>query len=116
MEPDASLEPMHALLARLPPPVQATMVRMYRDALGEQLALVRAALDGSDAAALQATAHKIAGSAAMMQDRELSLAARAIEAAAVETDLPRAGEGWQQLQDRALATLAGLASRYPQPG
>lgn len=106
--PLASLEPMLVLLAMLPQDVRAGMVAMYADSLDTQLALLRQAIEAGDAQAMQSGAHKLAGSAAMMQDRELSMAARAMEAALRECRADAAVQAWPGILACAELTQCAL--------
>jgi HPt (histidine-containing phosphotransfer) domain-containing protein len=93
-----------ALLARLPDSARAHVAGLYRDTLEVQVPLLSCALASEaqsdapgEAGAPEALAHKLAGSAAMMQDADLSQLARAMEHAL------RAGE-----PQAALALLPAL--------
>lgn len=105
-----NLAPMFALLDRLPAPVRASMVSMYHDALVEQLQLLEQALQAGDVAEQTRIAHKLAGSAAMMQDASLSLSARAMEAALQQGCVAIAHQQWPRIQHSAQQTLQGLRS------
>ena len=76
----AGLEPMLRLLGLLPAPARGQMVQMYTELLAAQVDALDAALREPDAATI-ALLHKLAGSAAMMQDQDLSQPARAMERA-----------------------------------
>ncbi len=69
-----------AFLDALPPDVRLQMLRLYRDGLRDQAGRLEPVLES--VGALQAAAsiaHKIAGSAGMMQDQALAQAARQLE-------------------------------------
>lgn len=70
------------------------MVALYRTGLAEQLAQMAAAASEQDFAQQQHLAHRIAGSAAMMQDLPLSLAARAAESAFIAQRPQDAAAHW----------------------
>ncbi|CAN5609971.1 hypothetical protein BH11PSE7_BH11PSE7_18100 [soil metagenome] len=77
---------MLGLLARLPHGARAHVAGLYRDTLVAQVPLLSCALASeargnasNDAASPEALAHKLAGSAAMMQDAALSHLARDME-------------------------------------
>jgi HPt (histidine-containing phosphotransfer) domain-containing protein len=108
MTAQESLQPMFSLLAQLPAPVRDKMVGMYRDSLASQLAQLGQLLEAGDVAALQAVAHKLAGAAAMMQDRELSQVARSMEVAVTEDRAEAARQAWPRIQARARITLDAL--------
>lgn len=107
---------MYRLLAMLPPATGLEMVRMYRDALAGQVRLLGDALQRQAAAESAPVAHKIAGSAAMMQDQELSQAARAVERALLAGAMQEARSLWPQVQACAEFTLESLRRRYPAAG
>ena len=104
-------EPMLKLLRMLPEATRARMVEMYRDGLGQQLAALEPVLAGGAPGdpALAGLVHKLAGSAAMMQDADLSLPARAIEKALMAGDAEAARARWPELRVAADRTLAALA-------
>ncbi len=107
---------MLALLAYLPDAARENMVRMYRQALDEQLVLIGAGLesDAGDATALTAAVHKIAGSSGMMQDQPLSQVARAMELDLREGRRAQARTRWPELQACADRTRQALLTAYPQ--
>jgi HPt (histidine-containing phosphotransfer) domain-containing protein len=112
-----SLDGMFKLLAMLPVPTRHDMVRMYCEALEVQVALLGQSLAQGPAQATMAAAHKIAGSAAMMQDQALSRAARAFEAALREGRTGEALGHWPSIQHCARLTLECLRAAYPdRPG
>jgi len=109
--PAAPLQPMLRLLQMLPAAARAQMVRMYGQLLGEQLHSVGDALAnlaGPPPAQLVDLLHKIAGSAAMMQDQDLSLPARAMEAALRDGRPADAVAAWPAMVAAAHRTLAAL--------
>ena len=108
--PANPFEPMYALLAMLPAEVRTNMVVMYREALATQVAQLEQAVNGLDDAALRDLAHKIAGSAGMMQNAALSRAARQMEIALREGRADVAREAWPEVQACVQRTLAALES------
>ena len=112
MSTAASHEPMLRLLRMLPHEPRARMVAMYCDTLVTQLAELGQALEGSDQDAATALAHKLAGSAAMMQDAALAQPARAVEQALRADCLIEALRLWPLLRSHAARTLDVLRA-YP---
>ncbi len=110
MNSNDSLQSMFALLGQLPAPVRGSMVAMYSESLSGQLESLRQAMQAGDARQMQALAHKMAGGAAMMQDRELSQAARDMEAALQGGDADGAMRAMPRIRSHARATLAALMS------
>jgi HPt (histidine-containing phosphotransfer) domain-containing protein len=104
---------MLRLLRMLPDEPRSRMVAMYCDTLVTQLAELGQALEGSDQDAATALAHKLAGSAAMMQDAALAQPARAVEQALREDALIEALRLWPLLRTRAARTLDVLRASYP---
>jgi HPt (histidine-containing phosphotransfer) domain-containing protein len=102
--------PMLRLLRMLPARTRAQMVGMYRDSLRAQLATLEGALTAGAApdSGLVALVHKLAGSAAMMQDADLSLPARAIEKALGAGAIDEARSHWPAVRAAADRTLAAL--------
>lgn len=114
MSTDSTLAPTLALLRQLPAASREAMVRMYRQSLHEHLAQVAAGLQPEgDAQGVTALAHRIAGSAGMMQDLPLCDVARAMEVALREGRPEDARAQWPRLHERAQVTLAALAQAYP---
>ena len=111
-----TLDGMYKLLAVLPAQVRCDMVRMYCESLESQVALLGQALAQGDVQASMAVAHKIAGSAAMMQDGELSRVARGVEAALREGRAEEALRHWPGVQDCAGFTLGCLRQDPLSPG
>ncbi len=111
---DDSLPGTLALLQQLPQASREAMVRMYRQSLSDHLGQIAAGLQpGGDAQAVVAPAHRIAGSAGMMQDQALCDVARALENALREGRRDEALAHWPRLNERAQVTLAALAQAYP---
>lgn len=111
-----STDAMLRLLGMIPQAAQQKMVGMYRETLASQLGDLQQMLDATaDPAHDQAVslAHKIAGSAAMMQDSQLSAAARAIETSLRGGDAVGARARWPEVQRFAAQTMAALAAVYP---
>lgn len=106
-----SCDAMLRLLAMLPAPTRAQMVAMYASGLDAQLQVLEAALAPGAApdAGTAAVAHKLAGSAAMMQDAALSAPARAIEKALIAGELDTARSQVPALRAAARVTRAALA-------
>ncbi len=100
---------MHRLLAMLPAPTRSEMVAMYLGGLQAQLAQLGPLLAAGDPAAAPLV-HKLAGSAAMMQDAALSAPARALEHALLAGDAHAAAALWPQVQAQAQLTLQALAT------
>ena len=113
MNDSLRLEAMFKLLELLPAQTRSGMVRMYSDSLVEQVQMLGQCLAQGQAEACASIAHKIAGSAAMMQDQELSQAARAAERALVAGRPDEALGHWPQVQACADFTLQALRRRYP---
>jgi HPt (histidine-containing phosphotransfer) domain-containing protein len=113
MTMEQSLEGMFKLLAMLPEHARDPMVRMYGEALQSTLVVLAQALERREAQAALPVAHKIAGSAGMMQDQALSHAARRVEAELREGRAEAALQHWPELQLRAALTLECLRQAYP---
>jgi len=109
----ASHEPMLRLLRMLPDEPRARMVAMYCDTLLTQLEELGRALAGDQHAAATSLAHKVAGSAAMMQDAALAQPARAVEQALRADSLIEAQRLWPLLRSNAVRTLDVLRASYP---
>lgn len=104
---------MLALLARLPDSARAHVAGLYRDTLEVQVPLLSRALTGeaqSGAGSPEALAHKLAGSAAMMQDADLSQLARAMERALLAGDSQSALALLPALEACAAQSLAELGA------
>jgi HPt (histidine-containing phosphotransfer) domain-containing protein len=110
-----SLDAMFKLLAMLPADARDAMVRMYCEALESQVGLLRQSLAQGHTQATMAAAHKIAGAAGMMQDQEVSRAARDIEAALRASGEEEALRHWPTMQACATSSLACLRRTYPAP-
>jgi HPt (histidine-containing phosphotransfer) domain-containing protein len=104
----AAPQPMLRLLGMLPAATRVEMVRMYGETLRGPLQGVGDALRAPVDPALVALVHKVAGSAAMMQDHDLSLPARALEHALHEGRLDDAVALWPQVREAATRTLGAL--------
>ncbi len=107
-DPGDPFAPLHELLQLLPADVRANMVTMYRDALSTQAQLIADAVAGNDDATLRDLAHKVAGSAGMMQNALLSRAARRMELALREGRPDAAREAWPEVSDCIQQTLRAL--------
>jgi HPt (histidine-containing phosphotransfer) domain-containing protein len=104
---------MHALLALVPEAARQGMVQLYRKAIEEIGAQVDGHIAAGDDAAFLAAVHKIAGSAAMMQDRALSDTARAAEHALRQGRVAEAKSLWSEAQVCAARTVAELDAVFP---
>ena len=113
MSAAASHEPMLRLLRMLPDEPRARMVGMYCDTLVSQLAELGQALEAGQQDAATSLAHKVAGSAAMMQDAALAQPARAVEQALRADCLIEALRLWPLLRSHAARTLDVLRASYP---
>lgn len=113
---DSQLDGMFRLLGILPAETRLQMVRMYSDALVGQIDLLRECIARADVQDCASVAHKIAGSAAMMQDQQLSRAAREMERALLAGELEKATLHWPQTQACAAFTLESLGRHYPGAG
>lgn len=102
-------QPMLRLLGLLPAATRAELVRMYTELLATQLRVVRDGLRAPDDPEVLALVHKIAGSAAMMQDRDLSEPARSMEKALREQRASDAAACWPAVEAAAARTLIALA-------
>jgi hypothetical protein len=100
---------MLRLLGMLPAATRVEMVRMYGETLRGPLQGVGDALRAPIDPAVVALVHKVAGSAAMMQDPDLSLPTRALEHALHEGRLADAVALWPQVREAAARTLEALA-------
>lgn len=109
----SSHQPMLRLLRMLPDEPRARMVAMYCDTLVSQLAELGQALEGSQQDAATSLAHKVAGSAAMMQDAALAQPARAVEQALRADLLVEAQRLWPLLRAHGARTLDVLRASYP---
>ena len=109
---DPRFDAMFELLAILPAATRQEMVRMYSDALVGQTELLDEGMALRDVPACTSVSHKIAGSAAMMQDQELSQAARSMERALMAGRWEEALAHWPHTRACAAATLASLRARY----
>jgi HPt (histidine-containing phosphotransfer) domain-containing protein len=98
-----------ALIANLPADTRLELVRMYRRSIANQLDLIgmRPCTNGEP---LVVALHGLAGSAAMMQDQELSKAARSMEGDLRAGRVDPAWQHWPTIQALAQRTLAQLDS------
>lgn len=110
-----SLDGMFKLLAMLPAETRTSMVAMYCEALESHLTTMRQSLAQGQLEATSAAAHKIAGSAAMMQDQDVSRVARAIESALRGGREDEALRHWPGMLEGASFTLERLRQAYPAP-
>lgn len=98
-----------ALIANLPAETRGELVRMYRRSLTNQLDLI-GLRPYTNSEALVVALHGLAGSAAMMQDKELSTSARSMEGELIEGRVDAAWRRWPTIQALAQRTLAQLDS------
>jgi HPt (histidine-containing phosphotransfer) domain-containing protein len=98
-----------ALIAALPPESRGELVRMYRRSLANHLDLIGLA-PYTNSEPLVVALHGLAGSAAMMQDQELSKAARSMENDLREGRVDAAWRRWPAVQAFAQRTQAQLDS------
>ena len=97
---------MHALVAMLPLDARARIISQYRAGLDELVAQAGELLNGANPADAQAPVHKLAGSAALMRDENLSGMLREIER---RLNVPLAGVPFvgDSLKDLQAAEAAG---------
>ncbi len=98
-----------ALISALPPESRGELIRMYRRSLVNHLDLI-GTRPYTNSEPLVVALHGLAGSAAMMQDQELSKAARSMENDLREGRLDPAWRRWPTIQALAQRTLAQLDS------
>lgn len=98
-----------ALISALPAESRGELVRMYRRSLTNHLDLI-GIRPYTNSEALVVALHGLAGSAAMMQDQELSKAARSMEGDLREGRVDLAWRRWPAIQALAQRTLAQLDS------
>ncbi|MGE4243987.1 Hpt domain-containing protein [Ramlibacter sp.] len=102
-------EGMMRLLDALPAASRGRMVAIYRQSLGDQAARLRDAFFGGRLDEATSIAHKIAGSAAMMQDAGLAVSTRSLEQCLRGGRWDEAMEHWPEVEARTASTLAALA-------
>lgn len=98
-----------ALISALPPESRGELVRMYRRSLTNHMDLI-GTRPRTNSEPLVVALHGLAGSAAMMQDQELSKAARSMENDLLEGRVDAAWRRWPTIQALAQRTLAQLDS------
>ena len=98
---------LRALLAALPAETRCELVRMYRQSLLNHLDLI-GLRPGTNGEPLVVALHGLAGSAAMMQDPDLSQAARGMERDLIAGRVDEAWQRWPAIEARARRTLALL--------
>ncbi|HZY19180.1 MAG TPA: Hpt domain-containing protein [Ramlibacter sp.] len=103
--------PMLRLLGMLPAAARGEMVRLYTELLATQVRSIGERLRTPDDPEVVALVHKVAGSAAMMQDQDLSLPARDMEKALREQRTADALACWPLVDAAAARTLAVLAGQ-----
>jgi HPt (histidine-containing phosphotransfer) domain-containing protein len=107
--PQPGTQAMEQLLAAVPQDTRTTLAALYLDLLGPGLEPIAQSLDalpGGDAARLL---HKLAGGAAMLQDRDVAQSARTMEYALLAGDTAGALALWPALQAAAARSRAVLA-------
>ncbi len=99
-----------ALLARLggDEELLRDVVRLFLADCPVRLAAIKAAVDGRDAARLQAEAHALKGAASNMSASEVVDAARALERMGADRNLGEAAKAWRHLSAAADAALHEL--------
>ena len=100
---------LRALLSNLPAETRGELVRMYRQSLLNHLDLI-GMRPGTSGEPLVVAVHGLAGSAAMMQDQDLSQAARGMERDLAAGRVEDAWKRWPAIEARARRTLAVLDS------
>ena len=100
---------LRALLSSLPADTRGELVRMYGRSIASHLDLI-GLRPGSNSEPLAVALHGLGGSAAMMQDRELSQHARGMEGDLRAGRVEQAWARWPDLQAHARRTLALLDS------
>lgn len=96
-----------ALMSSLPADTRRELVRMYRRSIGNHLDLI-AMRPGANGEPLVVALHGLAGSAAMMQDQDLSRTARSMERDLREGRVKEAWRLWPSIEVQARRTLAVL--------
>lgn len=104
---------MFAFIDRLPETIRGRVVGLYLTSLARDAGLIAQALAAGDLAAAGATAHKLWGGAANLQDLHLADLARKIETAAKESQLETAQSAGAALAGRAQRSAGLLRARYP---
>ena len=106
---DPAFAEVRALLSSLPADTRRELVHMYRRSVANHLDLIRLR-PGSNGEPLVVALHGLAGSAALMQDRDLSQAARSMEGDLRAGRVEQAWSRWPALEANARRTLDLLDS------
>jgi HPt (histidine-containing phosphotransfer) domain-containing protein len=112
MRNDPTMAAMFATLDQFAAPTRRRIVGLYCQAVAEQLPAIAAALAAPDLPALALLAHRVAGSAAMMQDGNLAPSAKALEAAAAAGALTAAQDGFAAMREAAARSVQVLREVY----
>jgi hypothetical protein len=114
MHNDPALAGMFATLDRFAPAVRQRIVRLYRESLAEELGILAKVLPEGDLQRAAQAAHKMASSAAMMQDLNVAPRAKAVEDPAMANSAGPAQAAFPALKVAAEASLRELAAAYPE--
>ncbi|MET0312113.1 MAG: Hpt domain-containing protein [Burkholderiaceae bacterium] len=114
MHNDPALAGMFVTLDRFAPAVRQRIVRLYRESLVEQLGLLDQALAEGELDRAAQAAHKMASSAAMMQDLNVSPRAKDVENPALARSAEDARGAWPALKAAAETSLRQLEQAYPE--
>jgi HPt (histidine-containing phosphotransfer) domain-containing protein len=112
MRNDPSLAGMFATLDQFAAPTRLRITGLYCQSIAEQLPVLARALAVPDLANLTLLAHRVAGSAAMMQDANLAPRAKALEAAAAEGALEAAQEALEAVEEAAAYSIQAIRAVY----
>lgn len=112
---DAQPNALVTFIDRLPVGVRARLVALYRTSLLNESSLILNALEREDLSAAGATAHKLWGGAANLQDERVAHVAKLIETAAVQGQLIPAKEAGLALSVACELSIK-LLDQYFDPG
>lgn len=104
---------MFAFIDRLPETIRGRVVGLYLTSLARDAGLIETALAAGDLSAAGATAHKLWGGAANLQDVGVAKFAKTIETSAKEGQLEPARAAGAALSALAQRNAALLRARYP---
>ena len=104
---------MFAFIDRLPQTIQGRVVGLYLTSLARDVGLIESALAVGDLPAAGATAHKLWGGAANLQDVHLAQFAKEVETSAKDGQLESARTAGAALGIRAKTSASLLRARYP---
>lgn len=104
---------MFAFIDRLPETIRARVVGLYLTSLARDAGLIESALAAGDLPSAGATAHKLWGGAANLQDVNLAQFAKAVETSAKDGQLEPARAAGAALGVRAQTSATVLRARYP---